>query len=310
MLSLIIPVYKNEESLSELLAAVRGLHLSLNGAIEVIFVVDGSPDKCYELLRERLPKTIFSSQLILLSRNFGSFAAVRSGLELACGDVFAVMAADLQEPPELILEMYELLQLDAADVVLAVREKRSDPFVSRTTSNIFWWLYRKYVVPDMPAGGVDIFACNQHFRETLLKMEERHSSLIAQIFWLGFRRKQVLYTRSARKHGKSAWTINKKINYLADSVFAFTDLPIRLLIRVGAIGALMAAAFGFAVAIARVLGAVPVAGYAMTVIMIIFFGALNLLGLGIVGSYAWRTYENSKNRPLSVRLKVEKFFPR
>lgn len=309
MLSLIIPVYKNEGSLPELLEVVNKLHESLQGELEVIFVVDGSPDRSYDLLRAHLPHSDFSSQLILLSRNFGSFAALRSGLELASGKIFAVMAADLQEPPELILQMHELLRHDTADVVLAVREKRSDPLLSRTASNIFWWLYRRYVIPDMPAGGVDVFACNENFRETLLKMEERHSSLIAQIFWLGFRRKQVSYVRSARRQGKSAWTFSKKVGYLTDSVFSFTDLPIKLLIRVGAIGALLAAVFGCVVAIARLLGSVPVAGYAMTIIMIVFFGALNLLGLGVVGSYAWRTYENSKQRPLSVRLKVQKFLP-
>ena len=307
MLSLIIPVYLNEDSLPELLEVVNSLHVSLKGKIEIIFVVDGSPDKSYELLRDQLPNCAFSSQLILLSRNFGSFAALRSGLELASGEIFAVMAADLQEPPELILQMNDLLRQDMADVVLAVRETRSDPFWSKTTSNIFWWLYRRYVVPDMPAGGVDVFACNQNFRATLLKMEERHSSLIAQIFWLGFRRKHISYIRAARRHGKSAWTFKKKVGYLTDSVFAFTDLPIKLLTRVGAIGAMLAAMFGCAVVTARLLGSVPVAGYAMTIIMIVFFGAINLLGLGVVGSYAWRAYENTKQRPLSVRLKVQKF---
>lgn len=310
MLSLIIPVYKNEDSLPELIEAVNSLHKSLQGGLEAIFVVDGSPDRSYELLREYLPDVDFSSQLILLSRNFGSFAALRSGLELASGEIFAVMAADLQEPPELILQMHDLLRHDTADVVLAVREKRSDPLLSRIASNIFWWFYRRYVIPDMPAGGVDVFACNENFRGTLLKMEERHSSLIAQIFWLGFRRKQVSYIRSARRHGKSAWTFSKKVGYLTDSVFSFTDLPIKLLIRVGAIGAFLAAVFGCVVAIARISGSVPVAGYAMTIIMIVFFGALNLLGLGVVGSYAWRAYENSKQRPLSVRLKVQNFCPK
>lgn len=307
MLSLVIPVYKNEASITELLGVVGELSTSLQGRMEAVFVVDGSPDKSYELLSRHLPNCLFSAQLVLLSRNFGSFAALRSGLEIASGDNFAVMAADLQEPPELILRMCELLRHDAADIILAVREKRSDPFLSKIASLIFWWIYRRYVIPDMPAGGVDVFACNSKFRESLLKMDESHSSLIAQIFWLGFRRQTVPYVRIARRHGKSAWTLDKKINYLTDSIFAFTDLPIRLLIRIGAIGVLLAAVFGCAVSIARALGAVPVPGYAMTIITIIFFGALNLLGLGIVGSYAWRAYENSKNRPLSVRLKVEKF---
>ena len=307
MLSLVIPVYRNEESLPDLLAAVDGLNEQLDGAMETIFVVDGSPDRCYEILRERLPLCVFRSRLVLLTRNFGSFAAIRAGLEIADGPYFAVMAADLQEPPELVLQMHGILAADQADIVVAVREARMEPLLKRLPAQIFWGLYRRYVVPEVPPGGVDVFGCNRVFRDTLMQLEERHSSLIAQIFWLGFRRQQVPYVRQPRQHGESAWTLRKKINYLMDSVFAFTDLPIRLLIRGGAMGAAAAAIVGLIVAIARAVGAITVPGYAMTMLMIVFFGALNLLSLGIVGSYAWRAYENTKARPLAIRLRVEKF---
>jgi glycosyltransferase involved in cell wall biosynthesis len=275
VLSLVIPVYRNEGSLPDLLAAVAGLDRASNGAFEVVFVIDGSPDRCYQILRDVLPSQPFHSRLLLLSRNFGSFAAIRAGLEAAQGERFAVMAADLQEPPELVLEMDTVLRDDQADVVVAVRESRQD----------------------------------RAFRNQLLRLEERHSSLIAQIFWLGFRRRNVSYARQQRRHGTSAWTLRKKLNYLSDSVFAFTDLPIRLLIRTGGTVALLAAAFGVAVAASRILGWIDVPGYAATVIAIVFFGALNLFGLGIVGSYAWRTYENTKARPLSVVLRSHEHSP-
>jgi polyisoprenyl-phosphate glycosyltransferase len=193
------------------------------------------------------------------------------------------------------------------DVVVGVREARNDPFLSRLPAQIFWSLYRRYVVPEMPPGGVDVFGCNRTFRDTLLQLQESHSSLVAQIFWLGFKRRTLPYTRRARIHGSSAWTLRKKINYLMDSVFAFTDLPIRALIRTGALGAAAAALFGLVVVIGRLAGTITVPGYAMLAILIVFFSALNLLSLGIVGSYAWRAYENTKARPLSVALSVESF---
>lgn len=307
MLSLVIPVYRNEGSLPDLLAAVEDLSRKLDGALETVFVVDGSPDRCYEILRAELPRRPLRSQLVLLSRNFGSFAAIRVGLEHGRGERFAVMAADLQEPPELVLEMDRLLRADAADVAVGVRESRDDPLASRLPSQVFWALYRRYVVPEMPPGGVDMFGCNRAFRDTLLQLGESHSSLVAQIFWLGFRRVTVPYVRRARQHGVSAWTLRKKVNYLMDSVFAFTDLPIRMLIRVGAFGSVVAAVFGIVVVIGRLAGAITVPGYAMTAILIVFFSALNLLSLGIVGSYAWRAYENSKARPLAVPLRAERF---
>ncbi len=307
MLTLVIPVYRNEASLPDLLDAVDGLNNELGGAFEVVFVVDGSPDRCYEILRDTLPSRAFRSQLLLLSRNFGSFAAIRAGLEAGQGEHFAVMAADLQEPPELVLDMARALSGGEVDVVVGVRESRADPLLSRLPAQAFWGLYRRYVVPEVPPGGVDVFGCSRAFRDTLLRLEESHSSLIAQIFWLGFRRKTLTYVRQARQHGKSAWTLRKKLNYLMDSVFAFTDLPIRLLIRGGGIGAFVAGLLGIAVAVARLIGDITVPGYAMTIIAIAFFGALNLLSLGIVGSYAWRSYENTKARPLNVVLEGHRF---
>ncbi|WP_133751975.1 glycosyltransferase family 2 protein [Pseudomonas sp. LP_7_YM] len=307
LLTLVIPVYRNESNLPDLLLAVSALNVQLHNDLEVVFVVDGSPDRCYEILRAELPLQPFRSKLILLSRNFGSFMAIRTGLQNGSGDRFAVMAADLQEPPELVLKMNRVLMRQDIDVVVGVREGRQDPWATRTASRIFWGLYRRYVIPEIPPGGVDMFACNKAFRDTLLTLDERHSSLIAQIFWLGYRREVVTYTRQERVHGKSAWTLRKKVNYLMDSVFSFTDLPIRLLTRVGAFGSALAALFGVFTLIAKLDGMIEVPGYAMIMLAITFLGCLNLLGLGIVGSYAWRTYENTKNRPLAIPMRVEDF---
>lgn len=310
MLTLVIPVYRNEGSIPDLLVAVEKLHNNLNGQMETVFVVDGSPDRCYEMLRAVLPEKTFPSKLVLLSKNFGSFQAIRVGLQLGGGARFAVMAADLQEPPEFVLEMDRALRDEYIDVVVGVRDGREDPFLNRIPAQIFWGLYRRYVVPEIPPGGVDVFGCNRQFRDTLLQLDERHSSLIAQIFWLGFRRKCINYVRQERQHGKSAWTLHKKINYLMDSIFAFTDLPIRLLIRIGGGGAFLAGMLGLGILIAKVLGMIAVPGYAMTMLVITFLGAVNLLGLGIVGSYAWRAYENTKGRPLAVILRDESFVGR
>lgn len=307
MLSVIVPVYRNEGSIPELVDVLADMNRQLAGEFEAVLVIDGSPDRCYELLRERLPQAGFTSQLILLARNFGSFAAIRAGMAAARGDYHAVMAADLQEPPELVLRMHAELASGESDVVVGVRDGRSDPLMSRLPAQLFWALYRRFVIRDIPPGGVDVFACNRAFRDQLLQLEERHSSLVGQIFWLGFRRRFVSYTRLERRHGKSAWTLSKKIAYLTDSIFAFTDLPIRLLIRIGGTATVLSAVFGVLVVIARLFGAINVPGYAATILVIVFFGALNLLTLGILGSYAWRTYENTKARPLHVVLRSHEY---
>jgi glycosyltransferase involved in cell wall biosynthesis len=298
--SVIIPVYKNETSIDRLLEALTDLDRALTGRMEAVFVVDGSPDRSFALLRERLDELPFAAQLLAHSRNFGSFAAIRTGLAAARGELFAVMAADLQEPPELLVSFFHALEADECDVVIGTRSGRRDPLMARIASSLFWCFYRRWVVPEMPAGGVDIFGCNRRFLDPLLRLEESRSSLIALIFWLGFRRKLIGYERQARREGVSAWTWRRKIDYMLDSVFAFTDAPIRLLIRLGGAGLLIALLGSAVVVWGRLTGHITVPGYAPTLIAMLFFGAVNLIALGVVGSYAWRAYENTKARPLAV----------
>jgi glycosyltransferase involved in cell wall biosynthesis len=298
--SVIIPVYKNEGSISRLIDALSILSQSLDDEMEAVFVVDGSPDTSFELLQNALGQINFSAQLLAHSRNFGSFAAIRTGLSAARGEYFGIMAADLQEPPELMASFFCSLSKNECDVAVGTRQGRQDPFLARMASSIFWGIYRRLVVPEMPKGGVDVFGCNRQFRDQLLQLQESRSSLIALLFWLGFRRKLFSYERSVRQEGKSAWTFNKKFDYMMDSIFSFTDYPIRLLIKLGAIGTVLAIVFAILVLVAKLIGAITIPGYAATILIVLIFGALNLLGLGLVGTYSWRAYENSKNRPLSV----------
>ena len=302
MNSLVIPVYKNAENIPSLIAALKELDREI-ASLEVVFVVDGSPDSSAILLSQLLPASGITAQLLLLSRNFGSFAAIRAGLQAARGERFAVMAADLQEPPELVTTFFKVLETEPVDIVIGTRESRADPVLSRLPSIIFWKIYKKFVVPEIPEGGVDVFACNVGFRNHLLLLDESHSSLVALLFWMGFRRKVVSYTRQAREHGKSAWTFKKKYVYFKDSIFSFTDVPIRLLTWVGTMGILFSVMMAAIVLLGRLTGWIIVPGYSATVLTIIFFGALNLLGLGIVGTYAWRTYENTKRRPSVLVMK-------
>lgn len=311
MLSIIIPVYRNEESLPDLIATLADVahqaRKDFDCATEVVFVVDGSPDGSHAVLERALPSAPFASQLLLHSRNFGSFAAIRTGLQAAGGNYFGVIAADLQEPPELVLRFLEKLSTRNCDVVVGCRENRQDPLLSRSASGLFWKLYKKFVIREIPEKGVDVFGCNKAFRDQLIALGEANTSLVGLIFWLGFRRDEVTYERLARRHGKSAWTLKKKLNYLFDSIFSFTDLPIRLLTLFGLLGVAVSILLGLVVLLAKFFGGIAVPGYAATVLTVIFFGGLNSLGLGIVGAYAWRAFENTKNRPLAVVMTSRKF---
>jgi polyisoprenyl-phosphate glycosyltransferase len=296
MLSIVIPLYRSEENLPRLLQELERIVGLFKSTLEVVFVVDGSPDQCAAILRRRLPGFPARTQLLELSRNFGAFAAISAGLTSARGDYFVVIAADLQEPPELALDFLAKMQA-GADIVFGLRVNRSDPAISLLTSNIFWACYRRLVNPEIPPGGVDVFGCNRKVRDQICSMKEVETSLVGLLFWIGYKREFVPYQRRQRIEGRSAWTFSRKVRYLINSVFNFTDLPIRLLLATGAIG--IAAAFGgtVTVLIARLNGTTQVPGYTATVLTIMFFGGLTVLGLGIVGQYVWLCLQNTRARP-------------
>jgi glycosyltransferase involved in cell wall biosynthesis len=307
MLSLVIPVYRNAENLPRLFGELEQLAPRIVGGLEVVFVVDGSPDNSLDILRSRLPGWPIRSQLLELSRNVGSFAAIAAGLAAGRGDYFAVMAADMQEPPDLILTFSRLLQSGKADVTFGHRVGRADPFWSRVLSDGFWGLYRRFVVPEMPKGGIDVFGCTRQVRDHLVNLKEVSTNLVALLLWLGFRREFVPYERRPRLEGRSAWTLGRKARYAVDSVFSFTDLPIRLLLVLGVVGTLAAVVASAVVFTFWLLGRVPVLGYTPLMLMITFFGGLTALGLGIVGQYLWISIQNTRGRPAFVVRSSETF---
>jgi glycosyltransferase involved in cell wall biosynthesis len=222
----------------------------------------------------------------------------------------AVMAADLQEPPELIFQFFEVLGSGRADIVFGVRGGRSDPWLSEVASSLFWFVYRNFVIKDMPRGGVDIFGCTREVRDHLLRLQGIDTNLIALLFWLGYRREYIVYKRQRRLEGTSAWTFGKKLRYCLNSIFNFTDLPIQLLLYAGAVALLLAVSASLLVIAAKLRGDIPVPGYTPIVLATLFFGALTSLGFGIVGQYLWLGLQISRRRPNYVIRSAEEHRPK
>lgn len=300
MLSIVIPLYKSEPNLPRLFSELTRVASLSPIAVELVFVNDGSPDHCGDLVAANLDRLGTPAQLVTLTRNFGAFAAISAGLQHGRGDYFAVMAADLQEPPELALEFLNRLRSGQADIAFGVRTNRRDPALSMVASNLFWALYRSLVNPEIPKGGVDVFGCNRTVRDQICSMKEVETSLVGLLFWVGFKRAFVPYERQPRREGRSAWTVSRKLGYLLNSVFNFTDLPIRLLMLVGGVGMTVAVLGTMVVLAAKLKGTIAVPGYAATVLTLLFFGGLTAAGLGIVGQYAWLTLQNARNRPAFI----------
>ena len=306
--SIVVPVYRNEPTLPDLLRQLSALHGDSGGDFECVFVVDGSPDNSYPLLKTRLPSMPFPSQLICLSRNFGSFAAIRAGFAHARGNSVAVLAADLQQPVASVRQLVDLLDR-GADIAIGQRASRSDPWLSRLASKTFWRVYRKFVQPDMPAGGVDSFACTRQVTDILVALPEANSTLVGLLFWVGFRREFVSYPRQARTSGRSGWTFARKVRYAFDTVFAFSDLPITAMLIAGAIGLAGAVLAAIAVLAAWASGGLEVTSDTVLMLAVLFSLSTTVLALGILGGYVWRIFENTKGRPVNLVRSVEQVAP-
>lgn len=306
--SVVVPVYRNEATLPALLQQIAALPHVWKGPFEVVFVIDGSPDNSFAYLKTHLRDMPFASQLVNLSRNFGAFAAVRAGLSLATGDVVAVLAADLQQPVGSVTQFFDALDT-GADIAVGQRASRSDPLPSRLASTLFWRVYRYFVQPELPPGGIDSFACTRQVRDILVALPEANSTLVGLLFWVGFRREVVAYQREARRSGKSGWSLARKLRYAFDTAFAFSDLPITVMIAAGAVGIGGAVAAALAVALAWVLGATDIAGYTLLMLAVLFSFSTTILALGIVGGYVWRIFENTKGRPMHLIRTIEHITP-
>lgn len=298
--SLVVPIYKNEGSIPALFDRLSELRSTLGGSLETILVIDGSPDASLQLTKKFLGNSSLCGTIISLTRNFGAWSAIRAGLAQARGDFISVMAADLQEPTDLVTSLFRAVSCEGSDVAVGARVGREDSFGVRLTSAAYWRVFRKLVNEEFPPGGVDMFACSRRALEGLLELDERESSLIGLLYWMGYRATVIPYKRQERKSGKSAWTFAARLRYAADGLFSFTAVPMRILGIAGLVGFLIGILMAAWTLLAKVLGLLQVPGYATTTILITLFGGIQLAGLSLLGEYLWRVLENTRRRPFYI----------
>lgn len=298
-LAVVVPVYGNEGSLPELYrritAAVSGLGLSL----VLQFVNDRSPDDSQSVL-EALAAADPRVRVILLSRNHGSFTAIAAGLaHTADCDAAVILSADLQDPPEMIPDMVANWRL-GKKVVLCARRRREDPGVSKFLAQSFHWLYRKAVMPEMPPGGFDFCLIDRCVVRVILQSSEKKTSLIGLIVWAGFDRAILPYDRAERVHGRSMWTLGKKLSYAFHSVVAFSSFPLRVFVALGLLMSLFSACGILYVVAASLLGYITIPGWPSVIVLELVIVALLFLGFGILGGYLWNNLEQTRKRPLFI----------
>ena len=299
-ISVVIPVYFNEQSLPHLFEALIDIERSLlekNINMELIFVDDGSGDgSLRELLKIKGLRK--NTRVIKLTKNFGAAHAYKTGLHLVTGDCFVGLAADLQDPPELILTMVDKW-LQGKKYIICKRTSRDDPAISKLFAFIFYKLVRFFVVENYPARGYDLSLMD---RALLPYLQNSSKNINPPLFtyWLGFEPEVILYERKKRPFGKSRWTFGKKVTLFLDSLLGFSVAPIRLISLIGFVVSLASFVYGTWIVINAFRGKTIVLGFATIVTILSFLLGLIIVMLGVIGEYIWRIFDEVNKRPESV----------
>ena len=297
ILSIVTPAYNEAENLPRLYERVqaldwRGLGLDFELLIVDDHSTDGTP-AVIDALTARDPRV----KSLRFSRNFGSHAGCTAGLEHATGAAAIVLAADLQDPPETIPALVAAWRAGAATVWAVRGEREGESLQTRVTARIFYSLIRRMTRMAMPPQGVDFFLLDRAVIEALRAAPERNTSLIGQIQWLGFEQSSLVYTKQARETGRSKWTLTKRIKLSIDWVVGFSYFPIRFMSAIGLFFACAGFLYALFLIVRRFVFVVPVEGWTSLISVVLITSGVQLVMLGVLGEYLWRSFEASRQRP-------------
>jgi len=296
-ISIVVPVYYNEESLTILHAELRKIEpalAELGLKMRLIFVDDGSGDQSLNNLLD-IQRQMLDCVVVKLTRNFGAVNAAKAGFSFVEGECFVLIAADLQDPVDMIPEMARCWR-EGNKLVLLVRERREDPVFSKIASSIYYFLLRRLVFADYPKRGFDVALMDGAMLPYIRNSGKNvNPNLFA--YYLGFKTKQIPYIRAARRFGHSRWTLSKKIRYFLDSIFGFSILPLRIAMLLGltiSAGSFLYAAF---VVGSTLLNGSSFPGFPTIVALLAFVSGISLFVSGMIGEYVWRVFDEINKRP-------------
>lgn len=304
-LSIIIPCYFNEGNIpittAELISNESFFPADLS--FEYVLIDDGSKDGTYNALlkfKEQYPEKV---KVIKLAGNVGSYNAMLAGLHYATGDCNVILTADLQDPPELIPRMYEYW-LKGIKFVVANRTDREESWSQKFFSNTFHKLMKKLALKNIPDGGFDLVLFDKRLREEAVKMSENNAHLTYLLAWMNFDYVSIPYVRRKREIGKSKWTKQKKIKLFIDSFVSFSFFPIRAISVIGILLGIIAFIYGIFIIIGKLTGIITVEGWTSIMVVLLFVSSFQMISLGIIGEYVWRSLDAARKRPNFI---VDKF---
>jgi glycosyltransferase involved in cell wall biosynthesis len=297
-ISVIIPCYYNEANIPVTSRALLDNEALFppDVSFEYVMVDDGSGDGTFKALMEFERQNPGKVKVVKLVANVGSYNAIVAGMEHATGDCSVVITADLQDPPALMLKMYEYW-CKGIKLVIANRMERKEGFFKSMFASSFHWLMKRFALPRLPDGGFDYVLFDKTVREEVVRMKEKNTNSLFLMLWMGFEFVSIPYTRQERKIGKSRWTLTKKLKLFVDSFVSFSFFPIRAITTLGFLLGFSALAYGLFVIIARLSGVIDSEGWSSLMLVILFVSSFQMISMGILGEYLWRTLDASRGRP-------------
>lgn len=300
-LSLVVPCFNEEENIEEFYECVERCFSDKGFTYELVFVNDGSRDKTLLKLKELVKTQRGSIQVVSFSRNFGKESAIYAGLSRAKGDAVCIIDADLQQRPEVVLEMKEILDTKPeVDCVAAFQEKRKEGKAISALKSCFYKIINKVSEVDFVNGASDFRLMRRQMVNAVLSMTEYHRFSKGILSWVGFNTEHIAYEVQPREHGESKWSVLKLTKYAVEGIVAFSTAPLRLATVIGFISSILSVIYLVGVVIQKLFFEIKVPGYASIVVLILFMGGLILFSLGIIGEYLAKIYVQMKNRPIYI----------
>lgn len=307
MLSIVIPCYNEEKSIPFFVTEVEKLSLKINHSIEYIFINDGSKDQTLAVLRnlhETMPEKV---RYISFSRNFGKEAGLYAGLQAAKGDLITVMDADLQDPPELLPKMIEMIETSDIDCVGTRREDRKgEPRIRSFFAKIFYKIINKMSNTEMVDGARDFRLMTRQMVDSILEVSEYNRFSKGIFSWVGFKTEYLSYENRERVAGDTSWNFWSLFKYSIDGIINFSEAPLNFASIVGALSCLGAGIALIVIVIRTLIFGDPTSGWPSMVSIFLFVGGLQLLCLGIIGKYIGKIFLETKNRPIYIVKETEK----
>lgn len=298
-ISIIVPCYNEEKVVSLFLQNIEPILKNTKESYEIIFINDGSQDNTFKVLQE-LKDSYRHIRIINLSRNFGKESAMTAGLEFSLGDVIIPIDADLQDPPELIVKFLEKWR-EGFDVVLAKRaDRESDSFFKRKSAELFYRIHNQISNISIPNNVGDYRLMTRRVVNAIKLLPENQRFMKGIFAWVGYPTTTIEYKREVRVAGETSFNGWKLWNFAIDGITSFSTIPLRIWLYIGVSISFLSFLFGVTIIIKTLIYGVDLPGYASMLTIILFLGGIQLMGIGILGEYLGRIYNEAKGRPIYI----------